>query len=96
MKSYFVYMMTNRTKVVLYTGVTNNLTRCVWEHQMGKLRALRRRTNFTFSSTNETFHDIRDACPRNRDLRPGAAQENELVERKNPKWADLSKSLFEQ
>jgi len=31
-KTYFVYIMTNRTKT-LYTGVTNNLARRVLEHR---------------------------------------------------------------
>ena len=33
MKTFFVYMMTNRSRVVLYIGLTNNLERRVWEHQ---------------------------------------------------------------
>ena len=31
--NYFVYILTNKTNVVLYTGITNNLERRLWEHQ---------------------------------------------------------------
>ena len=33
MKEFYVYMMTNRTRVVLYTGVTSKLEERVWEHK---------------------------------------------------------------
>lgn len=32
-KQYFLYMMTNRWRNVLYTGMTNDLERRVWEHK---------------------------------------------------------------
>ena len=36
-KTFYVYMMTNRSRVVLYTGITNSLVRRVWEHQNGDI-----------------------------------------------------------
>lgn len=32
-KEYFVYILTNHTNSVFYTGITNNLERRVWEHK---------------------------------------------------------------
>ena len=97
MKSYFVYMMTNRTKVVLYTGVTNNLTRRVWEHQNGKVEGFTMKYKLHRLVYHETFHDIRDALARETEIKGWVRRKkNALVETKNPKWADLSKHLFEQ
>ncbi|MBU1200530.1 GIY-YIG nuclease family protein [Patescibacteria group bacterium] len=33
MKQWFVYIITNHKDTVLYTGITNNLKRRIWEHQ---------------------------------------------------------------
>jgi len=33
--NYFVYIMTNKHKNVVYTGVTNNIERRVYEHETG-------------------------------------------------------------
>jgi len=37
MKAFYVYMMTNPSRVVLYTGVTNSLMRRVWQHQNSEI-----------------------------------------------------------
>ena len=37
MKAFYVYMMTNRSRVVLYIGITNSLVRRVWQHQNGEI-----------------------------------------------------------
>jgi len=33
--NYYVYILTNNNKTVLYTGVTNNLERKIYEHKNG-------------------------------------------------------------
>jgi putative endonuclease len=38
-KTFYVYMVTNRSRVVLYTGITNSLMRRVWQHQNGEIEA---------------------------------------------------------
>jgi putative endonuclease len=43
MKAFFVYMVTNRSRVVLYTGVTNDLERRVWEHKHGTVKGFTKR-----------------------------------------------------
>jgi putative endonuclease len=97
MKAYFGYMMTNRSRVVLYTGVTNGLSRRVWEHQNGTVRGFTKAYKLTILVHHETYRDIRDAIDREKDIKGWhRSKKNALVETLNPKWVDLSSTLDPQ
>ena len=96
MKAYFVYMMTNRSRVVLYTGVTNDLRRRVWEHQNGAVKGFTKKYRLHILVYHETYHDIRDAIAREKEIKGWVRRKkNALVETLNPKWTDLCATLFE-
>jgi putative endonuclease len=96
MKSFFVYMMTNKSRVVLYTGVTNSLTRRVWQHQNGTIEGFTRVYQVNRLVHYECFNDPRDAIAREKEIKGWRrAKKNALVETTNPKWADLSPMLFQ-
>jgi putative endonuclease len=96
MKSFFVYMMTNKSRVVLYTGVTNSLTRRVWQHQNGTIEGFTRVYRVNRLVHYECFNDPRDAIAREKEIKGWRrAKKNALVETTNPKWADLSPMLFQ-
>ena len=90
--------MTNRSRVVLYTGVTNDLARRVWEHQNGTVKGFTKQYQLTILVYHETYqrHPRRDRRARRRSKVGVAARKNALVETLNPKWADLSPTLFQQ
>ena len=97
MKAYFVYMMTNRSRVVLYTGVTNDLARRVWEHQNGAVKGFSKNYKLRILVYHETHHDIRDAIAREKEIKGWLRiKKNQMVETLNPKWIDLSRTLFDQ
>jgi Predicted endonuclease containing a URI domain len=50
MQAFYVYMMTNRSRVVLYTGITNSLTRRVWQHQNGEIEGFTKTYEVNLSS----------------------------------------------
>lgn len=56
----FVYMMTNRSRVVLYTGVTDSLERRTWYHRSGKAK--------TFTKTYKVDEMVRMLNPKWKDL----------------------------
>jgi putative endonuclease len=89
-------MMTNRSRVVLYTGVTNNLVRRVWEHQHALLPGFTKKYQLHILVYHETYSDILDAIAREKEIKGWRrSKKNALIEALNPKWNDLSRSLFE-
>ena len=61
MKQYWVYMMTNRNKTVIYTGITNDLKRRVQEHKDKKGGSFTKRYNINMLVYYESFGSIYDA-----------------------------------
>jgi len=96
MRAYFIYMMTNRSRVVLYTGVTNDLARRVWEHQHGTVKGFTKKYKLDTLIYYDACSDIRDAIAREKQVKGWLrAKKNALVETNNPKWIDLSPQLFD-
>jgi putative endonuclease len=90
MKNYFVYIMANRSRA-LYTGVTNDLERRVYEHQNRITPGFTSKYNITRLVYHESFSDIRDAIAREKQIKGWLrVKKIELIESVNPKWNDLS------
>ena len=95
MKAFFVYMMTNRSKVVLYTGITNSLERRVSEHQRGEIKRFTEKYQLDRLVYYESYDEPRDAIAREKEIKGWRrAKKNALVASKNPRWIDLSPQLF--
>ena len=96
MKPFNVYMMTNKSRVVLYTGITNSLMRRVWQHQSGEIEGFTKANKVNRLVYYECFDASRNAISREKEIKGWRRQKkNALVETKNPKWADLSPMLFQ-
>jgi putative endonuclease len=96
MKTLYVYMMTNRSRVVLYTGITNSLVRRVWQHQNSEIEGFTKTYKVNRLVYYERFNEPRDAIAREKEIKRWRREKkNALVEKVNPKWADLSPMLFQ-
>jgi|SRR5215468_3899066 len=96
MKTFYAYMITNQSRVVLYTGITNSLMRRVWQHQSGEIEGFTNTYKVKRLVYYECFNDPRDAITREKEIKGRRREKkNALVETKNPKWADLSPMLFQ-
>jgi putative endonuclease len=91
MKQYWVYMMTNRNRTFIYTGVTNNLRRRVLQHKDKKDCSFTKRYNITTLVFYESYGSIHDAIAAEKRIKSGSrAKKIKLIESINPLWKDLS------
>ncbi len=90
MKQYYVYLMANVSRTI-YTGVTNNLERRVYEHKEKTAPGFTSSYNINRLVYYEDFADIRDAIAREKQIKGWLrAKKIALIESVNPKWNDLS------
>ena len=89
-RAYFVYIMTNANNTVLYTGVTNNLTRRVQEHKTGKGGVFTKKYNVPKLVYYEIGDNINAAIVREKQIKAASRQKKiDLIESMNPEWTDL-------
>jgi putative endonuclease len=90
-KEYYVYMMTNKTNRVLYTGVTNNLERRVFEHKNKSVPGFSSRYNAIKLVYFECCGDVLAAIGQEKRIKGWLrVKKNALVETMNPEWKDLA------
>ena len=96
MRTYYVYLMASRSRV-LYTGVTNNLARRVNEHKRGLIPGFTSRYRVTRLVYFEEFADVRDAIAREKEVKGWVRMRKlRLIEERNPTWADLADRWFRE
>ena len=88
---YYVYILANRTNVTIYTGVTNNLERRLWEHRNDlDPKSFTARYQVHKLVYFEETTDIDAALNREKQIKSWSRKrKNQLVEGMNPHWADL-------
>ena len=88
--SYYVYIMTNKYRNVLYTGMTNDLIRRVYEHRNHLIKdSFTARYNVTRLVYFEMTEDVRSAIEREKQIKSWSrARKDALVETQNPTWDD--------
>ncbi len=93
--NYYVYVMASWKKV-LYIGVTNNLTRRVWQHRSGAIEGFTTRYNITRLVHIETYPDPTSAIAREKELKGWLrAKKIALIESSNPTWRDLYSDIVD-
>ena len=87
-----IYILTNKNNTVLYTGVTSDLRKRLYEHR-NKIYASSFTTKYNVSKLVyfEVFSLIEEAIAREKQIKGGSRKKKiELIESINPEWKDLS------
>jgi putative endonuclease len=90
MKSYYIYIMTNKPKI-LYTGVTKSLERRVYEHKHKLVAGFTSKYNITKLVHYEETNEVQVALAREKQIKGWLRSKKiALIESENPEWKDLS------
>jgi len=92
---YCVYIMANKHNTTLYTGVTNDLKRRVFEHKEHLVKGFTDRYNLEKLVYFEVSIDIEAAILREKQIKNSSRKKKiKLIESTNPEWGDLAEDLF--
>jgi putative endonuclease len=93
-KEYYIYLLTNKHNNVLYTGVTNDLIRRIYEHKNKLQKGFTEKYNVDRLVYYEMYNDISDAITREKQIKGWTRKKkNELISQFNPKWKDLYEDI---
>lgn len=94
-KQYYVYILTNKSNSVLYTGVTNNLVKRVFEHKNKLASGFTSKYNLGKLVYYEVFDEIVNAISREKQIKAGSRQKKiDLIKGKNSDWEDLYSKIL--
>ena len=89
-KQYYVYIMANVRNTVLYTGVTNDLVRRVYEHKEHLVDGFTKKYRIAKLVYYEVFEDMENAILREKQIKGGSREKKlKLINSVNKKWRDL-------
>jgi len=91
---YCVYILASGISGTLYVGMTNNLSRRVWEHREGLAEGFTKRYGVKRLVYYETFPTAASAIQRETRIKKyPRAWKLDLISRMNPDWHDLAETL---
>lgn len=93
-KSFYVYILANKSNAVLYTGVTNNLVTRIYQHKNKLLEGFTKKYNVNKLLFYEEFPTALEAIAAEKKIKGWLRKRKiELIKIKNPQFEDLAKFL---
>jgi putative endonuclease len=89
-----MYILANRHNTALYTGVTGDLARRLYEHRVKPVKGFTARYNIDKLVYYEVADNPTAAITREKQIKAGSRQKKiALVSSINPEWRDLADTL---
>ena|SRR3989338_3599110 len=89
-----VYIMANRRNGTIYTGVTSNLLKRIYEHKFADIESFTKKYGCKLLVYYELADDMYNAISREKQLKGGSREKKiALIEKTNPLWVDLYEKL---
>ncbi len=94
-KQYYVYIITNKRNSVLYTGVTSDLEKRIYEHKEKLAESFTSKYNIEKLVYYEMHNDINNAIEREKKIKGGSRSKKiKLVDEMNSEWRDLYSEIY--
>ncbi|MDP2277339.1 MAG: GIY-YIG nuclease family protein [Nitrospirota bacterium] len=94
MKRFYVYILCNKRNGTLYTGITSDLIKRIYEHKNNLVDGFTEKYNVHRLIWYEIHESAESAINREKQIKKWKrAWKLELIERHNPQWDDLYESL---
>ena len=88
---YYTYILTNKRNGTFYVGITNNLSRRVYEHKSGLVKGFTQKYKVHRLVYYENYEDVTEAINREKQLKKwNRSWKDELIDKDNHLWVDLS------
>ena len=95
MKEYYVYIMASKRNGTLYTGVTSDLIKRVWQHKSGETKGFTSKYKISQLVYYEIHGDIMEAIKREKNIQAWERDwKLQLIEKHNPSWDDLYDAIL--
>ena len=93
-KRYYVYILCNKRNGTLYTGITSDLIKRIWQHKNGAFEGFTKQYGLKRLVHFEQYVDVNEAILREKRIKKWNRQwKINLIEKNNPNWDDLYQKL---
>ena len=90
MKNYYVYILSSKRNGTLYTGITSDILKRVYEHKHGLVEGFTKKYKVHYLVWYEIHQSVESAITRKKQIKKWKRNwKLQLIEKENPEWMDL-------